>query len=248
MEIIITAPTESQYLQKIDFNYEELKQSIKASLEKYDNLLYTDDQMKAAKTDRANLNNFIKALDAKRKEVKEKCLAPYAEFEAKIKELQALVEEPVLRIDNQIKTYENGKKAEKKTKLLCYYKENAGEIADLVDFEQIFEERWLNSSASLSCVCKEVDAAVIKIRDGLKAKGYAAKKGYSFWEKDFDGMAYKTMLRQLISKWGIMSIDMLTALEKDMATIKDNGDPDYVDAQEPLTIDATPIDPENLKK
>ena len=86
MEIIITAPTESQYLQKIDFNYEELKQSIKASLEKYDNLLYTDDQMKAAKTDRANLNNFIKALDAKRKEVKEKCLAPYAEFEAKIKE------------------------------------------------------------------------------------------------------------------------------------------------------------------
>ena len=116
MEIIITAPTESQYLQKIDFNYEELKQSIKASLEKYDNLLYTDDQMKAAKTDRANLNNFIKALDAKRKEVKEKCLAPYAEFEAKIKELQALVEEPVLRIDNQIKTYENGKKAEKKTK------------------------------------------------------------------------------------------------------------------------------------
>lgn len=169
MEIIITAPTESQYLQKIDFNYEELKQSIKASLEKYDNLLYTDDQMKAAKTDRANLNNFIKALDAKRKEVKEKCLAPYAEFEAKIKELQALVEEPVLRIDNQIKTYENGKKAEKKTKLLCYYKENAGEIADLVDFEQIFEERWLNSSASLSGVCKEVDAAVIKIRDGLKA-------------------------------------------------------------------------------
>ena len=114
MEIIITAPTESQYLQKIDFNYEELKQSIKASLEKYDNLLYTDDQMKAAQTDRANLNNFIKALDAKRKEVKEKCLAPYAEFEAKIKELQALVEEPVLRIDNQIKTYENGKKAEKK--------------------------------------------------------------------------------------------------------------------------------------
>lgn len=76
------------------------------------------------------------------------------------------------------------------------------------------------------------------------SKGYAAKKGYSFWEKDFDGMAYKTMLRQLISKWGIMSIDMLTALEKDMATIKDNGDPDYVDAPEPLTIDATPIDPE----
>ena len=37
----------------------------------------------------------------------------------------------------------------------------------------------------------------------------------SFWYKDFDGMAYKTMLRQLISKWGIMSIEMQTALEND---------------------------------
>lgn len=47
------------------------------------------------------------------------------------------------------------------------------------------------------------------------SKGYAAKKGYTFWEKDFDAMAYKTMLRQLISKWGIMSIDLQTAFEQD---------------------------------
>lgn len=47
------------------------------------------------------------------------------------------------------------------------------------------------------------------------SKGYAAKKGYTFWEKDFDAMAFKTMLRQLISKWGIMSIDLQTAFEQD---------------------------------
>ncbi len=64
--------------------------------------------------------------------------------------------------------------------------------------------------------------------------GYRAKKGYTFWEKDFDGMAYKTMLRQLISKWGIMSIDltMQKALESDMAVINDNGTYDYVDSNE----------------
>lgn len=59
--------------------------------------------------------------------------------------------------------------------------------------------------------------------------GYRAKKGYTFWEKDFDGMAYKTMLRQLISKWGIMSIDMQTAVTKDMAVINEDGSTDYVD-------------------
>ncbi len=51
----------------------------------------------------------------------------------------------------------------------------------------------------------------------------------SFWYKDFDGMGYKTMLRQLISKWGIMSIEMQEAYTKDMATIKENGDYEYIE-------------------
>lgn len=51
----------------------------------------------------------------------------------------------------------------------------------------------------------------------------------SFWYKDFDGMAYKTMLRQLISKWGIMSIDMASAIDADMAVINEDGTKDYVD-------------------
>jgi recombination protein RecT len=61
------------------------------------------------------------------------------------------------------------------------------------------------------------------------SKGYQAKKGYTFWEKDFDAMAYKTMLRQLISKWGIMSIDMISAVEKDMSVIQPDGSAVYVD-------------------
>ena len=59
--------------------------------------------------------------------------------------------------------------------------------------------------------------------------GYRAKKGYTFWEKDFDGMAYKTMLRQLISKWGIMSIDMQTAFTSDYSASDLNGNKTYVD-------------------
>ncbi len=59
--------------------------------------------------------------------------------------------------------------------------------------------------------------------------GYKAKKGYTFWEKDFDGMACKTMLRQLISKWGIMSIEMQTAVNNDMGVIHEDGTVDYVD-------------------
>ncbi len=69
------------------------------------------------------------------------------------------------------------------------------------------------------------------------SSGYKAKKGYTYWEKDFDGMAYKTMLRQLISKWGIMSIDMQQAVEKDMATINTDGTYEYVDNEEDIVIE-----------
>lgn len=66
--------------------------------------------------------------------------------------------------------------------------------------------------------------------------GYAAdkRKGtqYTFWSKDFDGMAYKTMLRQLISKWGIMSIDLVTAIDADMAIVNEDGSKSYVEIEE----------------
>lgn len=76
------------------------------------------------------------------------------------------------------------------------------------------------------------------------SKGYAAKKGYTFWEKDFDSMAFKTILRQLISKWGIMSVEMQDVMEKDMAVIKTNGTYEYVDNQPEIETSIIPQDEE----
>lgn len=73
---------------------------------------------------------------------------------------------------------------------------------------------------------KKMEAHALKY-----SPGYRAKKGYTFWEKDFDSMAFKTMIRQLISRWGIMSIEMQKAYEDDMAVIRDDGTPDYVETE-----------------
>lgn len=85
---------------------------------------------------------------------------------------------------------------------------------------------------------KKMEAHALKY-----SKGYQAKKGYTFWEKDFDGMAYKTMLRQLISKWGIMSIEMASAMDSDMAVINEDGTKDYVE-NETDVIDITEVSSE----
>lgn len=78
---------------------------------------------------------------------------------------------------------------------------------------------------------KQMESHAIKYSPGYKKdkeKGW----NYTFWSKDFDGMAYKTMLRQLISKWGVMSIEMKTAFESDMASINEDLTPNYVDNDE----------------
>lgn len=103
--------------------------------------------------------------------------------------------------------------------------EEVREKEETIGYYAMFE--YLNGFRKTLYWSKEkMEAHAIKY-----SMGYRAKKGYTFWEKDFDGMAYKTMLRQLISKWGIMSIDltMQKALESDMAVINDNGSYDYVD-------------------
>jgi recombination protein RecT len=64
------------------------------------------------------------------------------------------------------------------------------------------------------------------------SQGYRAKKGYTFWEKDFDSMGKKTMLRQLLSKWGIMSPEMKIAYEKDTSVINEDGKVEYIDNQD----------------
>lgn len=51
----------------------------------------------------------------------------------------------------------------------------------------------------------------------------------SYWYADFDGMAFKTMLRQLLSKWGILSVEMQTALNADMGVVDESGNVEYVD-------------------
>lgn len=77
----------------------------------------------------------------------------------------------------------------------------------------------------------KMEAHALKYSQGYKKDKEKGWK-YTFWSKDFDGMAYKTMLRQLISKWGIMSIEMQQAMDADMGVIHDDGSVDYVDNQQ----------------
>lgn len=52
---------------------------------------------------------------------------------------------------------------------------------------------------------------------------------YSYWSNNFEAMAYKTMLRQLLSKWGNLNPEMQMAIDGDMAVIHQDGTSEYID-------------------
>lgn len=165
MELKIYSPAEDGFIQKIDWNFEELKNEIAEKVEHYKNLVYSEDQMKVAKSDRANLRKFVDALETKRKEIKKQCLAPYENFEKQMKTLVAIINEPILMIDTQVKNFENQKKEEKRTNLECFF--IGYNSIEWLKFEQIFDEKWLNSSLKSEKAIEEIQVKVEQIKKDL---------------------------------------------------------------------------------
>ncbi|MBR3183300.1 MAG: recombinase RecT [Firmicutes bacterium] len=109
--------------------------------------------------------------------------------------------------------------------------EEAREAAPTIGYYAMFE--YTNGfRKTLYWSKKKMQEHAKKYSQGYKRdleKGTA----WTFWSKDFDAMAYKTMLRQIISKWGIMSIEMVSALERDMTVgNSETGTYEYVDTEE----------------
>ena len=156
---------EVQFPQVIQFNFAELKEEITAKAELYKNMVYTEDTIKEAKADKASLNKFIKVLEDKRKDVKKQCLQPYEDFEKQIKELVAIVNEPVQLIDSQVKAYDEKRKAEKLDQIKAIWEES--DHPEWLSCNMIFDNRWLNVTFSLKQVQDAITERLTQINTEL---------------------------------------------------------------------------------
>lgn len=62
----------------------------------------------------------------------------------------------------------------------------------------------------------------------------------SFWYKDFNEMAKKTMLRQIITKWGVMSSELVDAFNNDGSVIEVGSDNELIGTPESVLELAAP--------
>ena len=104
----------------VTWNYEDLKKAITNALEVYKTTEYDDSNIGQAKKDRAMLNNLSKSVNARKIEIKKKCLEPYELIETQAKELMAIIQEPIAVIDERLTEYETARRKKARAVILEY--------------------------------------------------------------------------------------------------------------------------------
>jgi len=152
-----------QELGIIDFNFSEIKDNLTGMMELYKDAKFTEETSATAKKEAATLKKIKKALSDRRIEVKKEFMKPCDDFETKVKELTALIDEPIELIDKQVQVFEEKKKAEKKLKIQDTYNELIGEVGEYLPFSKIYDSKWENVSVSMKSIKEEIDQVVSSV-------------------------------------------------------------------------------------
>ena len=185
LSLVISQPDEGKFLQKIGWNKEQIMNAVAEITKQYTGLTYTEEQMQDAKKDRATLNAMRKDISDRRIQVKKSLMAPYEAFEAEVKEVVAMIDEPIAMIDEQLLAYEEKVKEDKKQELISYFKENIGELEDVLTFDMIFNPKWLNKTASLKSCKEEVSKEISRTDTDLRAIETMIEEKYRAYAKDY---------------------------------------------------------------
>ena len=154
-----------QLPEKISFNFEELKQELTSKVSIYETMVYTDDQIKQAKADKANLNKLKKALNDERIRREKEYMQPFNVFKEQINEIIGIIDKPVAVIDKQVKEYEDQKKQEKMEAIKEYW--NSLDIPEGLALEEIFDSKWLNATASMKSIQDTILEAIEKFKTDM---------------------------------------------------------------------------------
>lgn len=156
-----------QIPERILFNADELRQELRKTLERYKTVVYTPEQLKTAKADRASLNRLKKALNDERIKREREYMKPFEDFKEEINSLIAEIDKPLKLIDDQVKGFEEERKKRKHEEIKTLFESlNPHEWLTL---DKIEKQEWLNASFGIKAVEAEIKAKLAGIADDLTA-------------------------------------------------------------------------------
>ena len=176
----------------IGFNFEEIKEKLNSELEIYKNMIFTEDSKTEAKKTIASLRKLKKSVNDKKLEVKKSFMIPYTNFEAQVKELDNLIDEPINFINNQVEEFERRRVEEKKALISEIYTEIMAEHVEASGYlplQRIYDSKWENSTTTKKAITEAIAERVDHVEKDL---GIIRSMGSEFEDKGIE--KYKATL------------------------------------------------------
>lgn len=151
----------------ITFNFEELKTGLTERTAAYKTMVYSENDIKGAKADRAELNRLKKEINDKRIACERVYMVPFESFKKQCNEIIGIIDEAVKNVDEQVKAFENKAKEEKETKIRELFTEI--NTIDWLSCDQIMDKKWLNASTSMGSVRDEMEIAIGAIKTDFES-------------------------------------------------------------------------------
>lgn len=154
----------------IGFNFEEIKEKLNSELEIYKNMIFTEDSKAEAKKTIASLRKLKKSVNDKKLEVKKSFMIPYTNFEAQVKELDNLIDEPINFINNQVEEFERRRVEEKKSLISEIYTEIMAEHVEASGYlplQRIYDSKWENSTTTKKAITEAIAERVDHVEKDL---------------------------------------------------------------------------------
>ena len=154
----------------ISFNFEEIKERLSAEMAHYKGMLFTEETKKEAKETVASLRKLKKEVSDQRIKIKKVYMKPYDDFEAKVKELDALINEPINFINGQVEAFER-ERIEKKKKMICEIYAGImvahGDVAEYLPLDRIYDSKWENATTTQKAITEAIADRVERMERDL---------------------------------------------------------------------------------
>ena len=154
----------------IETNSEEIKAALAAKMEEYKGMVFTAESQPEAKRTVASLRKLKKAMSDRRIEIKKKFMEPYTNFEAQVKELDKLIDEPIDFISGQIEEFER-RRVEAKKAMICEIYTGImaehGTVMEYLPLDRIYDSRWENSTTTQKAITEAITAHVEHVEKDL---------------------------------------------------------------------------------
>ena len=174
----------------IELNFDEIEAALDKKLEEYRGAVFTEKSKTFAKKEVASLRKFKAKFEDARKSVKREWMKPYDDFEKRMKQLTAKIDEPINLINSQIAEFEQKRKAERQEEIRKIYQELIGDMAEYCELGRIYDPKWENATTTLKSIKESIAASVEGTRTAVSTisgmQSEAVEKALSIYKDSLD--------------------------------------------------------------